>query len=324
MLKRLLTPWIRTRAKAKSANATKSALPDAAALLERAQLSPVLADVGSAGITHQVWQPIAAQSTLLGFEPDTRNKDMAFGQGYARALLIEKAVSFDNTAETVYFVLTDYPSCSSMLEPDLDALASFSFRDYFRPVRRGTAPATSLNRVIAEQALPGIHWLKLDSQGADLRILQSLDGGHRDHLLAVDIEPGLIKAYKNEDLFTDCHPWLLEQGFWMSRLSFQSYPKVRPETLSALSERTGLADRPLMARLHKAPTAIEGRYLREIGWLASTTRSADQLVLAFVFGLLDEQLGYAYDVACLGSEMFRDDERMSEMRSLALEGIAES
>jgi hypothetical protein len=290
-------------------------------LLSQANLSPVLADVGSAGATHKVWQPIAPESVLVGFEPDTRNRDQTFGQGYRRAVLVEKAVSFDDHAESVEFILTDYPSCSSMLEPDLEALSSFSFRDYFRPVSRGTAPATSLNRVIAELDLAGINWLKLDSQGADLRLLRSLDRQHLTRLLAVDIEPGLIKAYKDEDLFTDCHPWLLEQGFWMSRLEYQSYPKLRPESLSTLAADSGVETSRLTASLRKTPTAIEARYLREIAWLAASAESADLLVMAFVFGLLDDQLGYAYDVARLGMERFGGDERMERMRSLALEGI---
>lgn len=311
--------WIKKRAK--SPQASERTAFAGADLLGRSNLSPVLADIGSAGATHKVWQPIARESTLIGFDPDTRNKDKAFGEGYARAVLVEKAVTFNDGAETVEFILTNYPSCSSMLEPDLEALSSFSFRDYFRPVSRGTAPATSLKRVIAELHLGGINWLKLDSQGTDLRLLRSLDSQHLASLLAVDIEPGLIRAYKDEDLFSDCHPWLLEQGFWMSRLEYQSYPKLRPETLSGLAADSGIEARQLTGRLRKAPTAVEGRYLREVAWLAASAENADLLVLAFVFGLLDEQLGYAYDVACLGSERFGNDERMGKMKALAVEGI---
>ena len=49
----------------------------------------MLADVGSAGVSHKVWQPIAPQSVLVGFDPDTRNRDTAFGRDYRRAVLVE-------------------------------------------------------------------------------------------------------------------------------------------------------------------------------------------------------------------------------------------
>ena len=290
-------------------------------LLRAAGLAPVLVDVGSAGISHQIWQPIASQSVVVGFDPDSRNQDKAFGKGYARAVMVDKAVSPDDTAESVDFILTEYPSCSSMLEPDLEQLSSFSFRDFFRPVRRCTVPATSLNRIIEAEQLGTIHWIKLDSQGADLRLLQSLGLPHWKKLLAVDIEPGLIKAYKGEDLFTDCHSWLIDQGFWMSRLEYQSYPKLRPETLDELSEHTGIDREQLMRRLPRAPTAVEGRYLREVAWLRDSAEGPAALVLASVFGLLDGQFGYAYDVASAYTERFGNDELAGAMRKLAVEGM---
>ena len=291
-------------------------------ILRAASLSPVLIDIGSAGVSHAIWHHIASASTTVGFDPDTRNADMTFGEGYARAILINKAVVPNDTIETVEFVLTEYPSCSSMLEPDMEALASFSFRDYFRPVSKGNAPATSLNRIIQEEKLDAAHWIKLDSQGADLRILQSLSDANLNNLLAVDIEPGLIKAYKNEDLFTDCHPWLIDQGFWMSRLEYQSYPKIRPESMKLLSQKTGIDCKHLMRRLTNAPTAVEGRYLREIRWLRSSGLESNDLLIAAVFGLLDEQYGYAYDVACLNRELFGSNELMLRIMDTAIARIS--
>lgn len=292
-----------------------------ASLLRSAGLSPVLADVGSSGASHRIWQPIASESLVIGFDPDTRNPDKTFGKGYARAILVDKAVSDDDTAATVDFILTEYPGCSSMLEPDIDALSSFSFRDYFRPVNRETVTATSLNRTIESENLEAIHWIKLDSQGADLRLLQSLADRYQNHLMAVDIEPGLIKAYKDEDLFTDCHAWLINEGFWMSRLEYQAYPKIRPGTLADMSNYAGVDPKQLMKQLPKAPTAVEGRYLREVDWLKSTGQKTETLILASVFGLLDGQYGYAYDIASLYIECFGDDLYTQKIMEIALEGI---
>ncbi|NIQ16535.1 MAG: hypothetical protein GTO02_19710, partial [Candidatus Dadabacteria bacterium] len=145
--------------------------------------------------------------------------------------MINKAVAYDETAENVDFILTKYPSCSSVLEPDLEALSTYSFYDYFIPIDKCKVPAVTLNKVIEDLRINQIHWLKLDTQGTDLKILKSLSNNVLNKLIAVDIEPGFINSYINEDLFVDCHNWLIKQGFWLSQLNCQKYPKVRFETL---------------------------------------------------------------------------------------------
>lgn len=291
---------------------------DYMSILQGAGISPVLADIGSSGISHKIWEPIASESLLIGFDPDTRNPNKTFGKGYSRNILVNKAVSPDDMVDTINFVLTEYPSCSSTLEPDMESLSSFSFRDYFRPVSRVDVAATSINRVMGDEGLEAIHWIKLDSQGIDLRLLKSIQDKYFDRLLAVDIEPGLVRAYQEEDLFTNCHSWLIEHGFWMSRLEYQAYPKIRPDTLAEMAQRKGLDPQVMMRRLPKAPTAVEGRYLREINWLAKSGRDGRALILAGIFGLLDGQNGYAYDVASLYIDRFGKDNSAEELMTAAL------
>ncbi len=293
--------------------------PRFSALIQASGITPVLVDVGAAGVAQSIWDPIAAHSVLVGFEPDTRNSPPNFGAGYQRAVLARKVVCADAAASTVQFILTEYPSCSSMLAPDMASLASFSFRDYFRPVSTAEVPATTLPKLIAEENLGGIHWLKVDSQGMDLRLVQSLGVDHLPQLLAVDIEPGLISAYLGEDLFTDCHRWLVGEGFWLSELKHQAYPKIRPESLATLADSLGVVDKDLARRLPKAPTAVEARYLREVDWLLSQPLTRGHFLLAGVFGLIDKQGGYTYDVACAYRERFGNDAHLERLLELALD-----
>ena len=74
----------------------------------------------------------------------------------------------------------------------------------------------------------------------------------------------------------------------------------------------------MMRRLPKAPTAVEGRYLREINWLAKSGRDGRALILAGIFGLLDGQNGYAYDVASLYIDRFGKDNSAEELMTAAL------
>jgi Methyltransferase FkbM domain len=264
-------------------------------LIAQSGAAPVLMDVGAAGVSPAVWHSISAISTLIGFEPDARNPDPSFGKNFARAILVNRVVVPNDADDTADFILTEYPSCSSMLEADLESLGSFVFRDYFKPVRRVPLQATSLNRVVADHDLAGINWLKVDSQGLDLRILKSLSAGNLDRLLAVDIEPGLIDAYKQEDLFPECHAWLKSNGFWMAEFACQTYAKIRPETVGRL-EADGYSRKAMLAKLHKSPTCVEGRYLREVSWLEKHVEDKQLWIVAILFGFCADQLGHVFDL----------------------------
>jgi hypothetical protein len=303
-----------------------------AGLAFQAGVGPVLMDVGSAGTSPAVWRPIAAASTLIGFEPDARNPDPSFGRNFARAIPVNRAVVPNDADDAADFILAEYPSCSSMLEADMVSLGSFAFRDHFKPVRRVSVQATSLNRVVADHGLAGINWLKVDSQGLDLRILKSLSAGNLDRLLAVDIEPGLIDAYKQEDLFPECHSWLKSNGFWMAELAYQTHVKIRPETVERLKaagydRRTMLSNfyvwmvefarqiyhkinrksanlykdtvndrKSMLSKLHQSPICVEGRYLREVSWLEKHVEDKQLWIIAILFGLCADQLGYVFDL----------------------------
>ena len=285
-------------------------------LLQDSAITPIFMDIGAAGDSPEIWKPLAPASMLIGFEPDERNLDPNFGKNFKSPLLVNKVVT-DTDAEEIDFILTKYPSCSSTLEPDLEALGSFVFQDLFEPVKRIKLPSISLNKVFENNDLPGANWIKVDAQGADLKILRSIEKDFADQLLVVDIEPGFIDAYKDEDLYPACHAWLKDQGFWLGDLKYQSYAKVRPQTMQAL-EDNGLDRAKLLARLTKSPTAAEARYLREVSWFEKNQDDKKLWLLGMVFGSVNGQLGYVFDLLDAYDNKFGADQASKDMRSLSM------
>src|SRR5262249_38977983 len=127
-----------------------------------------------------------------------------------------------------------FPFCSSTLQPDTASLANFHFRDRFEIEGKTTVAASTLDCVLDRLSLDRIDWLKVDTQGTDLRIFTSLSDRIRSHVLALDIEPGLIDAYRGEDLFTDAHSYLSKNGFWLSDLNVGGAVRVRESSLKAM------------------------------------------------------------------------------------------
>ena len=136
--------------------------------------------------------------------------------------------------------------------------------------------------MIADLGIERYDWIKLDSQGTDLRILQSLPEAQLSKISVIEIEPGLIEAYQGEELFPELHQFLLHSGFWLSDLNLQQYARVSPDSFRQLQARSGIAK--IDVYLKRSPTAAEGRYLRKISYLEQHGDER-QIVLAVVFGI---------------------------------------
>ena len=117
------------------------------------------------------------------------------GQSYSRSVIINEAVAADTGRTHAHFHFTKSPLCSSMLQPDAPSLAEYLFAELFVVEREVDDPATTLDTVLDRLGLPGIDWLKTDSQGIDLRLFECLKPDRQAKVLALDLEAGLIEAH---------------------------------------------------------------------------------------------------------------------------------
>lgn len=274
-------------------------------ILEIMDIQPILIDVGASGAPPKIWNPIAQNSIYIGFDPDLREtSDLTDGK-YYRSTVLNKAVIEQINEENVNFYLTKYPYCSSTLPPDSEALSNYLFSNLFEIEGEESVAAITLNAVIEQLKLNTVDWIKTDSQGIDLRIFQSIRNNMREQVLAVDIEPGLIDAYKGEDLFIDAHREITRQGFWLSNINIGGAVRMRHSTLEELESNSTrlieLVQRP-------SPAYCEARYLRTVEWLIDNQLPAHRYILLWTFAILDEQYGFALDIATAYGQRFGVDE----------------
>lgn len=286
-------------------------------LLSRFKVRPVLVDVGASGAPPEIWKEVAQHSIYVGFDPDLREMHEISDGSFLKSFVINEAVTSDKASEEVRFYLTRSPYCSSTLPPDNDALSNFLFSDLFVVESETTVRAISLDSVMDRLSLPGVDWFKTDSQGTDLRLFNSLADQTRDRILAVDIEPGLIDAYRGEDLFVDAHRALVQQGFWLSNLDVRGTVRMRRSTLRTITGTARSIDDKFIERtVKKTPAWCEARYLRTIEWLAQGKFDQRDYLLLWVFALLDKQFGFALDVAIEYERVFGAvDDTASVMKS---------
>jgi hypothetical protein len=260
-------------------------------------ITPILVDIGASGGTPEIWHALKSISCYVGFEPDAREVAATYGGTFQRSVIIDKAVSWEQ-APSLHFYLTSSPFCSSALKPNLSALADYWFHDLFQIVRETDVPAQTLTAALADQGLTRIDWLKVDAQGADLRIYKSIPAAVRDQMLALDMEPGLLDAYEGEDLFPEVHRTLRSEGFWLSDLQLRGTVRVAKSTVQHLRQHDAGLLAALDPQSHRSsPGWCELRYLRSLPWLRDTGAGAPAYALLWAFSMVDRQYGYALDVA---------------------------
>jgi hypothetical protein len=289
-------------------------------LLSGLDCGPVRIDIGASGAPPSIWRPIAPHSVYVGFDPDLRDMQQTTGQSYSRSVIINEAVAADAGRTHAHFYFTKSPPCSSTLRPDAPSLAEYLFAELFVVEREADVPAATLDAVLDRLGLPGIDWLKTDSQGIDLRLFESLKPDRRAKVLALDLEPGLIDAYLGEDLFVDAHKQLLRTGFWLSNLQVMGAVKMRHATLDRLKklEAASALDDAVRA-LRVTPGWVNSRYLRSLPSLAQGDFGKRDYSVLWVFACLDGQYGFACDLAVDYEQRFGQDDISHLMLTEALE-----
>ncbi|HNX90684.1 MAG TPA: FkbM family methyltransferase [Candidatus Omnitrophota bacterium] len=288
-------------------------------ILKKTDIKPVLFDVGAAGGTPHIWKKIAKRSVYVGFDPDAREiKEISDGAFY-KSIIINKAVSAEVKQKTSFY-LTKYPYCSSTLEPDSAALDNYGFADYFKVLGKAEVGSVTLNEVIKEISLGGIDWLKIDTQGTDLRIFKSLNDETREKVLALDVEPGLIDAYKGEDLFTATHEYLTKNGFWLSDMRIGKTVRIKRTSVNHM-ESPDKAVLNIQKNVKASPAWCEARYLRTLDRLSLNRPDKRSYILLWIFAMLDGQFGFAFDVVCEYGKFFGEDGEYMHMKKNVLSAL---
>lgn len=284
-------------------------------LLSKLDIHPVLIDIGASGARPEIWEGIARHSIYVGFDPDDRDLQEVRNGRYYREIIVNKALTDDEETNKVLFYLTKSPACSSRLKPDSESLSHYLFSDLFIVEEEQMVVASSLNSIMDRLLLPGIDWFKTDSQGTDLRLFNSLKEEIRSKVLAVDIEPGLMDAYVGEDLFVEAHKEFSRNGFWLASLDIEGAVRMKRSTLSEVRSWHSGINRDLIEKtVLKSPGWVNARYFRTLEWLAQGGFSQRDYVLLWLFSILENQVGFAFDLVIEYERVFGRDDTYQLMR----------
>jgi FkbM family methyltransferase len=288
-------------------------------LLRDLDIRPVLIDVGASGQPPPIWSAIAPQSTYIGFDPDLREIHEDRASRFHRSVIINEAVTAEKDAGEVRFYLTRSPFCSTTLAPNPEATAHWLERDSFEVESHATVRATTIDAVLKRLELSRLDWVKLDTQGIDLRLINSISPDVLSRVMAIDTEPGLIDIYRCEDMFVDVHHDLTRNGFWLSGMHTGGFVRMRRSTLDGVSHADPKVDNDYIRHcVRTSPAYFEARYLRTLEWLAEKSLSQHEYKLLWIFALTDNQLGFALDVSVEFERIFGETDASRQLKAATL------
>lgn len=172
----------------------------------------VLVDVGSMGGIGEEWLPIRDALWVVGFEPDEREhaklRDLP-GQTHLPWIV------FSDSRPLELYLSRDHGK-TSIYRPNLELLSRFPFLERWDVVGTRRFPAetvVSLGEAADRLELPGVDFLKLDTQGSELDILCGAGRLLDRELLGMRIEVSFLELYRGQSLFPKVQEFVAAAGF---------------------------------------------------------------------------------------------------------------
>lgn len=286
--------------------------------LAAAGVSLRLVDVGASLEPYRPFQPLLGRATYLGFDPDLREMHTE-ASAAGRRIVVDKAVVADGERDAATFYLTRNPTASSTLRPLGDEVAPYLHAYRYDVVGEAEVAAVTLDRAVTTAGLDRIDWLKLDTQGTDLRLIESLPEPLFATLVAVDAEPGFDQHYETEDTFGALHRTMVERGFWMSDLELTRAVRLRRDTFDArLGARTKFGRLRYEFTLKTSPTAAGPRYLRTLASLDKAGAGRDDYLRLWACASVTGNDPYALDVAAQCREVHGADPLVERLLAVSV------
>lgn len=265
----------------------------------------VLIDIGASGTIHPIWKQIAPYATCIAFDADDRDFDPNRSEKKEfKKLLIKRSLVSDTIAVNQPFYLTASPHCSSLLKPNMESLAHWSYAPFFKVEKTILLNTTTIAATLAEFGIEYIDWYKSDSQGIDLRLFKSLPENIRNGITVAEFEPGIVDAYEGEDKLKDMLLYQEEENiFWLANLQVKGRVKMPATSFQQLVPNSFL--QKVLSQIGPiAPGWAEMAYLNQCK--STETQTQRGLMVGWIGATLLRQYGFAYTLAEKGFELYGD------------------
>lgn len=175
----------------------------------------VLADVGARGGLKKNWQAASAHLRVLAFEPDEREYTRlveAGGQGSATTYF---HAALNSTRGNIALHIAKDRGLSSIFEPNRPFIDTFPESDRFDTTDVQQVAADTLDSLLAGRGMSDVDFIKADTQGSELFVLQGAERALASSVVGVEVEVEFTPIYTAQPLFADVDTYMRGLGYFL-------------------------------------------------------------------------------------------------------------
>ncbi len=173
----------------------------------------VLADVGASGGIESNWKLAQKYLQLIGFEPDESEFSNLKRKENGKVKYLNTGLYNEKVPLTYY--LTEKQQTSSIFKPNRKFLDEFPEANRFDITRDATIQADTLDNQFKIHNIADTDFIKVDTQGSELFILEGAISTLKNHVFGVEVEVEFVEMYQSQPLFSDVDRFMRGQGFWL-------------------------------------------------------------------------------------------------------------
>jgi len=203
-------------------------------------------DIGARGNVHEVVEPIASLTAVLGFEPDKQAcndilKNLDGASPWAKIQIQPVAVA--DCDGVVDLQLMAVPTNHSLRKTNLDFVNRYRMAK-FRHVGATPVVAAKLDTVLSSIRSDDVYWgefIKIDTQGTEFEIFCGAEQTLSKHTVALLAEVSFFEIYSGQKLFSEIEQKLRGLGF-----SFYGFISPHHRSLRQLDKKIHIGAERLM------------------------------------------------------------------------------
>ena len=261
----------------------------------------VLVDVGARGGLKSNWARAQRHLRLLGFEPDEREYNRLVESSRAE----HSSNAFFNTAlhnrrGALRLNVARDRGLSSIFEPNREFLDAFPDASRFDTVDVQQVEADALDDQLRTREMADIDFLKVDTQGSELLVLQGASTALASSVTGVEVEVEFSPIYKDQPLFADVDTFLRGLGFLLFDLRPCYWKRSAGRSLGGPRGQVIWADALYLKSLPALQAGLA---------LLTPELRKSKVLRAISISLLYGYSDYALEILRVAGDVFSADER---------------